>query len=179
MTTIYANHLFTVSAEFNRELQLERATVKMHQKDISVSSGYVGDNTEQDRAIDCSERWENRAVVVKYWANQEKTVLKAVAIFSKHAVPYNVTITVTIKNTPPINEAVNQKYLLELKGPESVDRIYTLLQENPNEFPIIPVARVLEALGRTISLVSQDDLVDLRSEVDIRKRHQSCWNDPT
>lgn len=162
---IRIDNLFTLTPQMNWQGQLTTASMTTHHQGVSCSSGYVGDNTEKDLVTDFTDKFDHPAMVVKWWTNQDKTVLKAVAIFSKYRVPFKLEI----ESYPPSDPVVNQKYLAALK--DGVDRVYTLLRENPAEFPMIPADQIRKALGPLRIQPYKNGDLDFRSEIHERKEN--------
>ena len=167
MTTIGAFHCLDLIIFYPKEYerQLTEVAVETYQKDVQFSSGYVGDNSEKDLATDFTDKVDIPEMVAKCWTNEDKTVLKAVAVFSKHKVPFEVVVK--LKNIPPADEALNRKYLDVLDGSEGLKHTYNLLKQNPGECPMVPVAEVIERFGYS-RILPQKDLVDLRREINYR-----------
>lgn len=162
---IRIDNLFTVTPQMNWQGQLTTASMTTHHQNVCFSSGFVGDNTEKDRAADFTDKFDHPAMFVKWWTNQDKTVLKAVAVFSKYRVPFKLEI----ETYPPSDLAVNQKYLTALN--EGIDRVYTLLRENPTEFPMISADQVRKVLGPLRIQPYQNGYLDFRSEIHERKEN--------
>ncbi|HEY5234649.1 MAG TPA: hypothetical protein VIJ14_00605 [Rhabdochlamydiaceae bacterium] len=132
------------------------------QRDVTVSLGYVGDNTEKDRATDFTEILEFREIVVKSWTNEDKTVLKSVAVFSKYGIPFQLTVEMNSK--PPLDESINQKYIDALAGLCPIADTYALLVQNPYEYPMVQEVEITKRFGRA-RITPENGLVDLRREI--------------
>ena len=165
VSSIRIDNLFILTPQMNWQGQLTLASISTSHQDVSFSSCFLGDNTEKDRAMDFTDKFDHPAMVVKWWTNQDKTVLKAVAVFSKYRVPFKLEI----ESYPPSDPTVNQKYLTALK--EGVDRVYTLLRENPTEFPMISAEQVRKTLGPLRIQPFKNGDVDFRSEIHDRKEN--------
>jgi hypothetical protein len=145
--------------------QLVQVTAVTDQKDVKFSSGYLGDNSERDLATDFTDTVDIPEMLVKCWTNEDKTVLREVAIFSKHTAPFAAIMKQM--NIPPFKEALNRKYLDVLDGSEGLQHTYELLKQNPGEYPMVPVAEVIKRFGYS-RILPQNDLVDLRREINYR-----------
>jgi len=125
------------------------------QEGCKLITGHVGDESEKDLPTDFTDSIETPELLVKCWTNEDKTVLKAVAVFSKYRTP------------PPLNEALNQKYLNVLDQPNGLQLAYDLLKENPRDNPLVPYAVVTKRVGGERAWI-YDGLVDLRRELKYR-----------
>jgi hypothetical protein len=167
MTTIGAFRSLDLVTFYPKEYerQLTEVVVETYQKDVQFSSGYAGDNSEKDLATDFTDKLDIPEMVAKCWTNEDRTVLKAVAVFSKHRVPFDVIVR--FKHIPPADEALNRKYLDVLDGSEGLQHTYELLKQNPGECPMVPADEVLKRFGYC-RILPQNDLVDLRREINYR-----------
>lgn len=154
-------NLITFSPKQN-EGQLTEVVVETYQKDVQFSSGYAGDNSEKDLATDFTDKVDIPQMVAKCWTNEDKTVLKAVAVFSKHKVRFDVVVR--FKNLSPVDEALNRKYLDVLAGSEGLQRTHELLKKNPGEHPMVPADEVFKRFGYSMVL-PKNDLINLRIEI--------------
>jgi len=161
---INCGNLFSVSPQLNWQEQLTVATVATSHQGVNFRSGYVGEDKD---TIDFTEKWDHPAMVIKCWTNDNKTVLKAVAIFSKYRVPFKLEI----ECYPPADPIINQKYLGVLNGSGGIERAYTLLQVNPTEFPMIPAEQIRKILGVLRVQPFKNGDLDFRSEIIDRKEN--------
>jgi hypothetical protein len=158
---IYSSNLFSLARQVDWQGQFSGISILTDQRDVTFSLGYVGDQTEKDCAMDFNEIFEFYGVVVKSWTNEDKTVLKAVAVFSKYAVPFN--LSVEMKSTPPPG-FINKKYIDALAGLDPLTETYDLLVQNPNEYPMVPEGEITKRLG-SIRFPLENGLADLRKEI--------------
>lgn len=167
MTTIGAFHCLNLITFYPKEYlrQLTEVVVETDQKNVQFSSGYVGDNSEKDLAADFTDKVDIPDMVAKCWTNEDKTVLKAVAIFSKHRAPFEVIVK--LKNIPPVDEAINRKYLDALSEPDGILRVFDLLKKHPDEHPMVAAADVVNRFGYP-RIIPERGLVNLRREVEYR-----------
>jgi hypothetical protein len=81
--------------------QLTEVVVVTDQQNVKFTSGYVGDNSAK-RTDAASETVDLDQVMIRCWANKDKTALEEVDIRSKHSAPFKVDVS--LKNSPPVNE---------------------------------------------------------------------------
>jgi hypothetical protein len=148
--------------KYNTDWQLTEVVVETHQKNVRFITGYSGDKSPEELAKDFTDKVDIPEMTAKCWTNEDKTVLKAVAVFSKHKAPFNVVVK--LKNIPPPNIALNRKYLDLLDGPEGLQRAYDLLKQNRGEYPMVLVAEVTKRFGSFRSC-PENGLVNLREEI--------------
>jgi hypothetical protein len=141
--------------------QLTEVVAVTDQKNVRFTSGYVGDKTTQLPSDECSAIIDLPEVVVRCWANRDKTALDAVDIRSKHSAPFRVDVS--LRNIPPVNETVNQKYL-DIFSREGVKGAYDALKANPADFPMVPLA-AFNASGLNCRIPSAHGLVNFRQEI--------------
>jgi hypothetical protein len=170
--TVYSSNFFTLVPLVNLGGQLTGVSVVTRKQDVTVSLGYVGDHTEKDCATDFSEILEFREIVVKSWTNEDKTVLKSVAVFSKYRIPFH--LSVEMEGTPPLNESINKKYIEALAGLSPINGTYELLLQNPNEYPMVQEEEIKKIFGHA-TFPSERGLVDLRKEIAYRHAWHPDW----
>jgi len=142
--------------------QLIEVAVKTYQKNVRFISGYLGGNSPEESANDFTAMVDTDEMMAKCWTNEDKTVLKAVAVFSKHKAPFEVVVK--MKNTPPIDNDLTQKYLKLLDEENGLQRAYSLLTQSPKEYPMVPVAEMIQRF-RYSATGSENGLVNLRQEI--------------
>ncbi len=166
--TIHASNLFTLVPQVTLTGQLSGVSVLTRERDVAISLGYVGDRTKKDCATDFTDILEWREIVVKSWTNEDKTVLKSVAVFSKYGVPFNMTVE--LQSAPPSDETINKKYIEALAGLNPINDTYALLVQNLSEYPMVQEVEITKRFGRTKTL-PENGLVDLRKEITHRVLH--------
>jgi hypothetical protein len=162
MTTtqpISYGQLFTVYPKVNLDRQLIEVAVVTEQQGVSFRTGYV-----DYREDDFTDKIETPELVIKCKTNREQTVLERVVLLSKHRAPF--VLNVSVKSYPRPDASVNQKYLQAMNEPGNpIQRLYTLLEQNPAEFPMIPADLIGGKLTHSQYDITKDGLVDLRSRV--------------
>jgi len=158
------NFMISFYPKFDTNWQLTEVVVETHQKNVRFISGYSGDKSPEDLANDFTEKVDIPEMVAKCWTNEDKTVLKAVAVFSKHKAPFEVVVK--LKNSPPPDSALNRKYLEMLAGSKAkgLQLAHDLLTQNPGEYPMVPVNDVITCFGSSI-IGPENGLVNLREEI--------------
>lgn len=147
----------------NFDRQLIEVAVVTDQQGVSFRTGYVGDNAD-----DFTDKIETPELVIKCKTNREQTVLEKVVLLSKHRAPFEMTVS--FKTYPRPDEAINRKYLQAMNEPGNItQRLFTLLEQNPREFPMIPADQIAGKLPG--SSITKDGLVDLRSRVTFHRVH--------